>query len=63
MWGLALEPNKPAKISQHEVNFSLYRPIAACGLGGDREALTISSNTIDSEQYPILYPYTAFKMY
>ena len=42
-WGLALEAHKLAKISQHEVNFSLYRPIAACGLGGDREAPTIKA--------------------
>ena len=41
-WGLAIGAYKPDKISQHEVNFSLYRPIDACGLGGDREALTIS---------------------
>ena len=39
--GLAFGAHEPAKISQHKVNFSLYRPIAACGLGGDREALTI----------------------
>ena len=39
--GVALGAHKPAKISRHEDNFSLYRPIAACGLGGDREALTI----------------------
>jgi len=44
MWGLALGAHKPAKISQHEVNFSFYRPIAACGLGGDREALEISKH-------------------
>ena len=42
--GVALGAYKPAKISQHEVNFSLYRPIAACGLGGDREALTIMTS-------------------
>ena len=46
MGGLALGAYKPAKVSQHEVNFSLYRPISACGLGGDREALTISFDVV-----------------
>ena len=41
-WGLALGAYKPAKISQHKLNFSFYSHIAACGLGGDREALTIT---------------------
>ena len=45
-WGLALGAHKPAKISQHKVNFSLYRPIVACGLGGDREALNQSEWTM-----------------
>ena len=51
--GLALGAHRPAKISQHEVNFSVYRPIATCGLGGDREALTINNPLKQEEEIGI----------
>ncbi len=52
--GLALGAHKPAKISQHKVNFSPYRPIAACGLGGDREALRVAAANLTNRDKPDL---------
>ena len=45
-WGLAFGAHKAAKSCKREVNFLPYRPIAAGGVGGDREALTITRNRL-----------------